>query len=150
MQSIWHRFQPGSGHYCSWVTNLHPQAASTNRRCWGSNRRGSRQTDKQTNCTASAHTCVRTFCLLLTHKTWAHTLFVLSVFFPFYSSITHTQTHTGIQAFYRASVGWLWAALWQHCSTKHRLDPRSISCPLLASQFKPDCLLLRASPRGSI
>lgn len=31
---------------------------------------------------------------------------ILAIFFSFCSSITHTQTHTGIRAFYRASVGW--------------------------------------------
>lgn len=146
MQSIWHRFQPGSGHYCSWVTNLHPQAASTSRFCWGPNRRGSRQTAQQ------VHTQARTLSVDFSRIKLGHTPYLCCrfFFFSFCSTITHMQTHTGIQAFYRASVGWLWAELWQHCSTKHRLDPRSISCPLLASQFKPDCLLLRASPRGSI
>lgn len=87
---------------------------------------GFKPTGKQTNCTAHAHTCMHTFCLLLTRETWAHTL-LCCLFFSFLSAALslkckHTQRSELFIEHLWVGVGGTMAALLHQAQTRSQIN----------------------------
>lgn len=87
---------------------------------------GFKPTEKQTNCTARAHTCVHTFVYFSSHETWAHTLFVLLLFFFLCAALSLTRKHTqGSRLFIESlwvGVGGTMAALLHQAQTRSQIN----------------------------
>lgn len=121
MQSIWHRFQPGSVHYCSWVTNLRPQAASTSRCYRGSNQQESRQTVQH------MHTRACTLFVYFSRVKLGHTLYCAVFFFSFLSAALslkckHTQRSELFIEHLWVGVGGTMAALLHQAQTRSQIN----------------------------
>lgn len=119
MQSIWHCVQPSSVHYCSWVTNLRPQAASTSRRYRRSNRQGSRQTVQH------MHTRACTLFVYFSHMKLGHTPYLRCHFF-LSAALSLTRKHTqGSGLFIEhlwVGVGGTMAALLHQAQTRSQIN----------------------------
>lgn len=131
MQSIWHCFQPGSVHYRSWVTTLHPQAASTSHCYSGSNQQESRQTVQHMH----AHAYIVYFSRIkLGHTPYCafggFFVCLFSCFFFFFLSaalsLTCKHTHTqGSRLFIEhlwVGVGGTMAALLHQAQTRSQIN----------------------------